>query len=141
MSAKAQPTTPRRTELPALVAPSFAALAAAAAVDELDADEDEDDELEEPPAPAAEEEVGEEEPVPFVEDDAPGLVKLEPLPYGAELEMPDALPVAEGRTDAVPEAFDGATGEEGAEPESADGLVMTSVSPSTMESADPVVSP
>lgn len=141
MSAKAQPTTPRRTELPALLAPSFAALEAAESVDELEADdEDDDDELDESSPPAEEEEVGDGEPVAL--DDAPGLVKLEPLPYGAEPEMPDAPPVAEGLPDAVPEAFEGVAGDVGAEPASADdSVVLTSVSPSTIDSYEPVRSP
>lgn len=145
MRAKAHPTTPRRTELPALLAVSFAALASAAAVDEPEADEDE--ELDEPSELPEEEEVGDGDPVPFVADDAPGRVELEPLLYGAEPEMPDAPPVAEGRRVAVPEAFEGATGEVGAEPSSADEsepvelelvVVLTSVSPSTMDSYEPV---
>lgn len=136
MSARAQPTTPRRTELPALLVLSFAALAAAASVDELEADDDEDDEE----LDDEEEEVGDEEPVAL--DDAPGPVKLEPLPYGAEPEMPDAPPVAEGRPDAVPEAFEGVTGDVGAEPASADdSVVLTAVSPSTIDSYEPVRSP
>lgn len=147
MRAKAQPTIPRRTELPALLAVSFAALASAAAVDEPEADEDE--ELDEPSELPEDEEVGDGEPVPFVADDAPVEVELEPLLYGAEPEMPDAPPVAEleGRTVAVPEAFEGETGEVGAEPSSADEsepvelelvVVLTSVSPSTMDSYEPV---
>lgn len=111
-------------------------------MDEPEADEDE--ELDEPSELPEEEEVGDGEPVPFVE------VELEPLLYGAEPEMPDAPPVAEGRTVAVPEAFEGVTGEVGAEPSSADEsepvelelvVVLTSVSPSTMDSYEPVRSP
>lgn len=131
MRAKAQPTTPRRTELPALLAVSFAALASAAAVDKPEADDDEDDELDEPSEPPEEEEVGDGEPVPFVE------VELEPLLYGAEPEMPDAPPVAEGRTEAVPEAFEDES--ESVELELV--VVLTSVSPSTIDSYEPVRSP
>lgn len=147
MSARAQPTTPRRTELPALLALSFAALAAAAAVDELDADDDESDELDEPSELPDEEEVGDGELVPFAEPD--GRVRLEPLPYGAEPEIPDAPAVAEGRTLAAPVAFEGVTGEVGAEPSLAEpsvpveleSVVLTSVSPFTMDWYEPVRSP
>lgn len=148
MRAKAQATTPRRTELPALLALSSAALAAAAAEDAPEADDDDDDELDEPSEPPEEEEVGDGEPVAL--EDAPGLVELEPLLYGAEPEMPDAPPVAEGPPDTVPEAFEGTTGEVGDDPPSAEAsvplelelvVVLTSVSPSSMDSYEPVRSP
>lgn len=147
MRAKAQATTPRRTELPALLALSSAALAAAAAEDAPEADDDEDDELDEPSEPPEEEEVGDGEPVAL--EDAPGLVELEPLLYGAEPEMPDAPPVAEGPV-ALPEAFEGTTGEVGDDPPSAEAsvpvepelvVVLTSVSPSSIDSYEPVRSP
>lgn len=125
---------------------SFAALAAAAAEDEPEADDEDDEPDDDPSEPSAEEEVGDAEAVPLDEADAPGRVRLEPLPYGAEPE----IPVAEGRPVAAPVAFEGATGDVGAEPSLADesvpellvvAVVLTSVSPIWMDSYEPVRSP